>query len=376
MKLLTSCLLVTSTSAFQAPLPTKHHGRRGTFLQADIPFDVEPSDVSTSGSTAREDLLTTAQSLNDKYGLLIIDKNSKTTLNDAAKTLENETVPANTDVNMLIGEWDLVCSTAMLASDKQKSFGINVDDLPLINASPIADLRRNIKKSLDLQVQQVIKKTSDDDGVAIDRVDHVLQSTPLNLFRDVVVRNDDVPQQLRDSLSNVDLNPLKVGTTKAVLVHKAEVKSSDPQLDVQLNLQSVVLNVAGKSEQLDPNGADVLGLNIPLSEFLDGGSFKTTYMDETLRISRSKTGIVEQLRVFTRAPKEEESVDEVIEDEADAELIPLDDDDEVDVAAVEKGIATETAIPIDAVVEDKETTNETETESDEETDDDEGNRDK
>ena len=62
-----------------------------------------------------------------------------------------------------------------------------------------------------------------------------------------------------------------------------------------------LVNVAGKSKILDPEGADVVGINLPFGELLNTGTYETTYMDDKIRISRSKTGIVDTLRVFIRS---------------------------------------------------------------------------
>ena len=64
----------------------------------------------------------------------------------------------------------------------------------------------------------------------------------------------------------------------------------------------LLVNGAGTSQILDPAGADLVGIkNVPFGEFLNAGSFKTTYMDDKIRVSRSKVGIVDQLRVFLRS---------------------------------------------------------------------------
>lgn len=76
---------------------------------------------------------------------------------------------------------------------------------------------------------------------------------------------------------------------------------------------SRIVNVAGTSQFLESDGKDVLGINSPLKEF-QAGTFETTYLDDNLRISRTTTSSVDQLRVYVRSEPEEISVDNLDEE--------------------------------------------------------------
>jgi hypothetical protein len=113
------------------------------------------------------------------------------------------------------------------------------------------------------------------------------------------------------------------------------------QVALLVLLLDFTVNVAGKSQILDPSGADVLGVNIPFGEYLNAGSFDTTFLDDTVRISRSKIGPVDQIRVFIKSevadvvtrPMDEDLDDdelaEAVDTTVDAKFEDDDDDDDV-----------------------------------------------
>jgi len=109
------------------------------------------------------------------------------------------------------------------------------------------------------------------------------------------------------------------------LKHKAEVVIDSKPLKVKMNLDAIILNVAGTSQNLKPEGDDVLGLNIPnIGEFMtNSGSFNTTYVDDTLRISRGKVGKVDQLRVFTKIVDETPTITDTDTEEVVEETVEL-----------------------------------------------------
>lgn len=332
--------LVASTSAFQIakPLPSRIPT---TGLRSTVEESSPSIDVSTT--LAKTELLETAKSLHDEFGCLIIDSKAQEKLREAVEKLEGVTEPP-TESAGLIGNWTLLCSTASASLQNgplDKINGIDTSKLPFFNEGPLKEIRDTINKSL--KVQQVIKAETTP-GV-IDRVDHVLQYVPPSTLADFVAG-------IPDTLKNLNINPLQVSQSKVILVHKAETDKDSPSVNTKLSLSSIIgrcsssflflvlcssamanssvvilcsVNVAGKSQVLDPNGADIVGINVPFGEFLNAGAFETTYMDDKIRVSRSKVGIVDQLRVFLKSDLEATAADFATEEEEkDDEITDVD----------------------------------------------------
>jgi len=275
---------------------------------------------------ARGELIEVCMRLKDENGLLLVEKEAKEELTEAVEFLESVSEPPSlaADVNVekdLIGSWTLISTTSTSTP------GIDRSKLPaFLLSDPLERLRENVRQASNkyVTVEQVVKSTTA--AGVIDRVDHVISYRPPKKLQDLI---DDLP----DAITSLDINPLDVSQSKLILIHKASILKSDgtmktkdtyedtagddgnlSALKMKLTLSSVVLNVAGTSTVLEPDGKDLIGINLPFagfvadSELLNSspagkfGIFETTYLDDDLRISRSRspTGF-DQVRVFVRS---------------------------------------------------------------------------
>jgi len=273
-----------------------------------------------AAEAAKSNLMETAKRLKDEYGSFLYEKEAKTGLAAAVETLESAAAAAGGsypefDAALFLGDWNLICTTATNNEgiDRSKS---KFPSLP----EPLEDIRKSLlvdNPNKFLAVVQRIRSSSSeeskdfgDGGITVDRVDNVIEFEPPKQLSDVL---NNLPEQL----TKFNINPLRVSKSKAILIHEASVDAKASPFSTTLSLSSIVLNVAGTSALLDPNGKDVAGLNLPFGELTNTGSFQTTYMDEEIRISRGKQGPVEQLRVFMRSTgpeSENESPEEPDED--------------------------------------------------------------
>jgi len=212
----------------------------------------------------------------------------------------------------------LIATTRTLKSTTVK-VPEGVKKLPFLRAPKLSDSIRN-----SVTVLQSIRSEAEESS-EIDRIDHVIQYTPLTL-------SDFIPEDSPlSAIRSWNVNPLEVSKSKITLVHDAEVESVEPTLTTKLGLKSVVVNVAGTSQYLEADGADILGLNIPsLGDFASSGSFDSIYVDENVRVTKNTVGLLEYVRVFVRKGFE---MDDIMEAGYEAMLLQEEEAEKTEVEA-------------------------------------------
>lgn len=284
----------------------------------EIPSDATLDTKDDSGTNpesileARNRLFALSKTLadNSPSGKFIARPADKIELQKAVNDLESLTTSSMGDGQereMLLGDWTLIATASLPSSDiRRRIRGEKADDsdggkkkskkkgrLSMFGIDGANPLQKSIRRSIS--VTQRIRNV----GTAseIDRVDNVIEITPLDTLEGILPADSKSP--LFGVLGKLNVNPLGVKRGKVVLVHKAEVESVRPVLRTKIAWTSSVLNVAGTSQYLDPEGADVFGVNNLLGEF-QGGTFDTPFVDGDIRVSRTSGPVLEQLRVFVR----------------------------------------------------------------------------
>ncbi|KAL7540682.1 hypothetical protein ACHAWF_006756 [Thalassiosira exigua] len=289
----------------------------------DVPSDA-PLDLDDGGGDpeavlrARDRLLALASSLasSSPSGRFVSRPSDRSKLRKAVSELETlAPPPGERGRELLLGNWKLVATAAIPSAgmrrgdgkkdekkNKDKKSGWFASSRGKSGRSSLSllgddnPLQKSLKKTVEVTQRIRTKNPDEEDEGAVSRVDNVVEITPLDTLDSILPKDS----PLTNLLGNVNLNPLSVKKSKVVLVHDAEVESVDPVLRTKIAWVSSVVNVAGTSQYLDPDGADVFGINNLFGEFLNAGTFDTPYVDEDVRVSRSSSPIVEQIRVFVR----------------------------------------------------------------------------
>jgi hypothetical protein len=291
----------------------------------DDVIDVIATDATTSEK--RTVLLDLVRDLRKQYGIfwspLVLSKSKQDDLMDVVAAMEGEPLSRGDVLKLLPGDWDLIGTLSYI--DQELPFLE-----PLQNAlSSVASAAPSPLVAWSnrfISVTQRIRCTKEDKD-EIDRVDHVIQYRPPSQLGDLV--GDDSTNTSSSWWNSININPLSISKSQVILVHTAEVVDRNAtRPKIRLQLQSIVNNVAGRSANLDPNGSDILGLNVPQlfpndnnKELYDslGGAFVTTYVDADVRISRSDVGARKQLRIFQRKAQNDTVVEPISSDEVEEE---------------------------------------------------------
>ena len=238
-------------------------------IPSDAALDQEDAGESSDPESilqSRNKLLALSKTLadNSPSGKFIARPSDKIKLQNAINDLEAKSSPLSGDQakEMLVGDWTLIATANLPSSDIRRRFDNKSDDddkkksgkggwfsnkngkkkerrsgLSLFGSDgPILNpIQKSIRKTIGV-TQRIRNMDGSASAGDIDRVDNVIEITPLDTLEDIIPSES----PLYNIFGNVNVNPLQVTKSKIVLVHKAEVESVEPVLRTKISLTSTV----------------------------------------------------------------------------------------------------------------------------------------
>jgi len=190
MKLFFLSSLVLSASAFLSP-SSRRISSTAVFstTEADV-------DIDASVDVAKEELMQLSRDYKDQYGVILIDTKAKESFRKAVEKLES-IAEASTDSSLLVGDWNLVCSSASSGAVASK-IAIDTSKIPFFNEGPVKDIRNTLNDSIDVVQRIKFGEMSN----SIDSIDHVIDYSPPNQLSSFL-------KNIPDSIKNLDINPVR-----------------------------------------------------------------------------------------------------------------------------------------------------------------------
>jgi ribosome-interacting GTPase 1 len=146
----------------------------------------------------------------------------------------------------MLGDWTLIATAnvpSRLFAGKTTVGVYDTDEARM--TKELNPIQKAIQRTIN--VTQRIRSIDDDEssksGMIINRVDNVIELTPLTTLDGILPTDSPLSSSLNKVLDIV--NPLKVQRAKIVLIHKAKVESIQPVLRTKIAYTSTVINVAG-----------------------------------------------------------------------------------------------------------------------------------
>jgi hypothetical protein len=287
-----------SSSSFTKPYITSTTGTCNSSARGSPLFDKKEGTIqkeSPNIDQAAENVLSVAQDCfdNSATGVFLSIEDTKrcekavAELEAVSSALSADVVPSD-----LVGDWHVVCITSMVTAYPASFFSS-------FNMNP-----HNIMQKAVKVVQRISKvENNEKDDVAFDQVENLIEIAPRVIEEEIQAQLEKLP--FGNFLPPALLNPLGVTSKKISLVHKASMSRSGDKsfLRTKVSPKCITLNLAGQNTQfLKPDGADVLGFNIPypLGDLLQSGTFDTTFVNGEIHVARCSIGGITALMVLAK----------------------------------------------------------------------------